>query len=161
MKVHEGLTVVGRVNFYLVRGDLDDQGVRELLAGEREALRVVRTNLVTNAGRREMAKRLTDQVGVTSPTHIAFGNVAYTPAVGDTALTGEFFRKVCSTVAPHQDYFGRWVLNALSTEANGTIRGAGLFTAASGGNMWAGVAANVVKTSSQSLVTEWTIEVRT
>lgn len=160
MRTRERLHLVGRVTFYLIDGDLDDLGVQELLAGERPALRVIRRNLITSVGRQQIAKRITDQAGVTSPTHIALGNAAYTPAVGDTALTGEFFRKACSTVAPHQDYFGRYVMNALTTEANGTIRGAGLVTAASGGLYWAGVSADVVKTSGQSLLSEWTIEVK-
>lgn len=165
----EGIHLVGQLRLYLFRGDLpfvhDPEQMRRFIdSGEAQrradTFRVVK-NLVTNAGRREIVRRITDQAGVTSPTHIALGNVAYTPAVGDTALPGEFFRKACSTVAPHQDYFGRWVMNALTTEANATIRGAGLLTAASGGNLWAGVLADVSKTASQSLISEWTVEVRT
>lgn len=160
MRTRERLHLVGRVTFWLVEGDLDDAGVRDVLTGRRPALRVARANLVTNVGRQQIAKRITDQAGVTSPTHIALGTTVFTPAVGDTMPTGEFFRKVCSTVAPHQSYFARYVMSALTTEANGTIKGAFLLTAAAGGDLWAEVSADIVKTSGQSLLSEWTIEVK-
>lgn len=160
MRTRDGLQLVGRVTFWLLEGELNDDGVREVLAGRRPALRVARANLVTNVGRAQITKRITDQAGVTSPTHIAFGSTVFTPAVGDTTPTGEFFRKVCSTVAPHQSYFARYVMNALTTEANGTIKGAFLLTAAAGGDLWAEVSADIVKTSGQSLLSEWTLEIK-
>lgn len=160
MRAQDSLRVAGRVTWYLVEGDLDDAGIRAVLAGEHPAIQVVRANLVTNVGRRQMVKRLTDQASTPVPSHIAFGSTVITPAVTDTAPTGETFRKACSTIAPHQDYFARFVMNALTSEANGTIRGAFLLDAASGGNLWALVSANVEKANTQSLVTEWLIEVR-
>lgn len=169
MRTRDGIHLAGKLRLYLFRGDLpfaDDaeQLCRFIDSGEaqrRATSSIVVGNLVVNQGRQQIAKRITDQAGVTSPTHIALGTTVFTPAVTDTTLTGEFFRKACSTVAPFQDYFGRWVMNALTTEANGTLRCAALFDAATAGNMWAEVATNVVKTSGQSLLSEWTIEVKT
>ncbi len=160
LAVADRLRVRGEVTFWLVAGELDPREIERVISGERVAQRVVRRNLVTNVGRIQIVKRITDQAGVTSPTHIALGTTVITPAVTHTTLAGETFRKACSTVAPFQSYFARYVATLQTTEANGTLRGAGLFDAATAGNMWAEVAINIVKTSASTLVVEHKIEVK-
>lgn len=155
------LRVRGEVTFTLYEGDLTDAELVRLRSGlviARASARVVRRNLVTDVARIDIVKVMTAQAGVTAPTHIALGNTVITPAATDTVLAGEFFRKVCSSVAPHQNYYARYVMNALTSEANATIKSAGLFNAAAAGRMWAIVSADIVKTSALSLVTEWKVQ---
>ena len=162
MRIHDTLRVRGEVTFRVFDGDLDEYDLERLLAGKetRPALLVVRRNLVTNVGRKEMVKPWTG-TAITAPNYIAFGSTVIAPAPTDTVLAGEFFRKVCSSATVYQDYYGRWVMNSLTTDFNttvtGNIKGAGLFTASAAGNMWAIVTADVAKTSTQSLVTEWKV----
>ncbi len=159
-QLDDAIGIRGEVTLYLVRGELDDASVAAVLAGRRRAERIVRANLVTDVGRQEIVKRITDQVGITSPTHIAVGNVVYVPAVADTLPTGEFFRKACSSVAPYQSYFGRYVANLLTTEGNGAIKGVFLLTAAAGGKLWCEATTDLTKLNTQSLVIEWKLEAR-
>jgi len=154
----ELIKVRGELRFVLVRGKWTQRMVMRYLDDLWHPSDVVRDqwipNLITNVGRANEAS-LSVGAGGTAYSHIAVGTTVITPAATDTSLTGELFRKACSTVTVLSSYTQRYVTTFLPGDFNNTVRGFGLFDAAAAGNMGAIVSANVLKDASHSLVAEW------
>lgn len=160
MRITEEIRPRGQLRLVTWNGDVSDDEANEYLNGvwRPKVGRIVRDvtqmNLITNVGRALLAS-LGVGAGGTVYGYIAVGTSVIVPAATDTTLTGETFRKACSTVAVLSTYYMRFVVNYLTTDWNGTGKGFGLFDASSNGNMGAIVSTSVVKTSSQALVSEW------
>lgn len=154
----------GEVRIYVVEGALTDAESRRLIEGDEELRkrvveRCIVRNLVTNVGRAAIASRIINGASVTIPSHLAVGTNPITPSATDLHLSFEIFRKALSTVAVFNTYYQRYAVNFTPSDFADTVTEMGLFTASAGGDMWAIVAASIVKTSSQSLVAEWRIQV--
>ena len=154
----DAIGVRGELRLVLWHGNVQDDEAMACLNGvwrsRRMVLDITLPNLVTNVGRALVAS-LGTASGGTAYSHMAVGTTVITPAATDTTLTGETFRKACSTVATLSSYTMRFVCNYTTSDFNATVRGFGLFDAATNGNMGAIVSANVTKDASHSLVAEW------
>lgn len=154
----ELIGIRGELRLVTWRGDVSDEEAMAYLNGLWRPSRVVRdattSNLITNVGRANVASLATGSGG-TAYSHIGVGTSVITPAATDTTLTGETFRKACSTVTTLSSYTMRFVANYTTGDFNATVRGFGLFDAATNGNMGAIVSANVTKDATHSLVAEW------
>lgn len=122
-------------------------------------------NMIVTAGKNSMASALkgTTDNNQGIITYCAVGTSAVAPALGDTALTTEIFRKLVSVrsvsgkVATFQTFF-------TTSEANGTLREAGLFgdaatAGASTGTLFSKLAINRVKSASDTLTMSWDITI--
>lgn len=96
-------------------------------------------------------------------TYCAVGTSVVAPALADIGLTTEIFRKLVSVrsvsgkIATFQTFF-------TTSEANGTLREAGLFgdlatATANSGTLFSKLAINRVKSSSDTLTMSWDITV--
>lgn len=123
-------------------------------------------NMVVTFGKNGIAQRLAGQ-NSGEITYCALGTGTTAPALGDTQMQTELFRKLISVrsytnnAATFQTYFG-------TSEANGTLREAGLFgngvgrtaTDTSGtGQLYCRTAINRTKTSSDTLTLTWTVTI--
>lgn len=123
-------------------------------------------NMVVTFGKNGIAQRLAGQSSG-EITYCALGTGTTAPALGDTQMQTEIFRKLISVrsysnnVATFQTYFG-------TSEANGTLREAGLFgngvgrtaTDTSGtGQLYCRTAINRTKTSSDTLTLTWSVTI--
>ena len=162
MKLLDGLRVQGEVVFTVLSREPNEHEMFELLCGypPRRLLRQQRVaNLITNTGRSDITSRIINGAAVTIPGWIAVTQTAIVPAATDTTLTGETARKANSTVAVLSTYYSRFVSTFTSADLGAvTVTGAGLFTAAAVGSMWAIVSTSVAKAASDSLVVEWRIQ---
>lgn len=124
-------------------------------------------NMVVTFGKNAIAQRLAGQSDAGDITYCALGTSAVAPALGDTALTTEIARKAISVrsysgnVATFQTFF-------TVSEANGTLREAGLFgngvgrTASStpgSGQIYCRTAINRTKSSADTLTLSWAVTV--
>lgn len=163
MDVMERVGLRGEVHLTVLRGDPTPNEVSDVLAGRIAPERVITyqyiPNLVTNTGRAGTATIMA--TGTTRPTYIGVGNSAITPAVTDTSLSGEIDRNSITTSVQFQTYYARFATTFGAAEFNDTVRGIGLFTSSSGGDMWALVSANTLKDASSALVVDWRIQVTT
>ena len=141
---------IGRVNWVL-----EDLDTGEITRGKN-------SNIVVNYAREQLANAIIG-TSVTFPGFIAVGTGTNTPAASDTALQtlsqydGANDAKAVDTKSIRTLYTSRFTGQFITTEANITIREIGLFDAANSGNMWARVAVNITKTSSQRLTIYWYI----
>lgn len=121
---------------------------------------VRKANLTLTDGKKWIAERIT---GTTNPaTHIAVGAGTTAPALGDTTLQNELFRKALDvsggTVTDNVATF-RTVLR--EGEATGALTEAGLFLAATGGRMTNRTTFAVVNKGANDVVTIiWDIEIQ-
>lgn len=120
-------------------------------------------NLVTTAGKESIASGLQGNTennqGIITYTAVGTGTNA--PALGDTDLQTELFRKLVSvrSVSNNRAVFQTFFT---TSEANGVLREAGLFgDDASGtpgsGTLFCRAAINRTKTSNDTLSFEWTV----
>lgn len=165
-EIVERIGVRGEVHLTVVRGTPTPADEARILAGHVDpdlAARIMSQeviyNLVTNTGRAGIATIMA--TGTTRPTYIGVGNTAITPAVGNTSLSGEINRNVITTSAQFQTYYARYAATFAAGDFNDTVRGIGLFTSSSAGDMWALVSANTVKDGSSALVADWRLNVTT
>lgn len=122
-------------------------------------------NLITTVGKNSMADALQGTTANSKGiiTYCAVGTDATAPEVANTTLGVEIFRKLVSVrsvsgnAALFQTYF-------TTSEANGTLREAGLFGddasgTADSGTLFAHVAINRTKTSNDTLSINWTVTI--
>lgn len=122
-------------------------------------------NLITTAGKVSLAAALQGETANNQGiiTYCAVGTNTTAPALGDTDLGTELFRKLVSVrsstsnAALFQTYF-------TTSEGNGTLREAGLFgddasSTPGSGTLFAHVAINRTKTSNDTLTINWTITI--
>lgn len=153
--------VRGEVRGFVLSRDVSDREAAALLAGGGPREVIVRPfrdrNLITNTGRQRVASLIvaSTTASFVVPAYIGFGTTAIAPTASSTTLTGETYRKACSTVAVLATYYGRWVANLTTTEVSGTFLGMALFASSSQGDMWAIVSTSVAKSTTQALVAEW------
>tara|TARA_Y100001936_G_scaffold86957_1_gene85299 strand:- start:38115 stop:38537 length:423 start_codon:yes stop_codon:yes gene_type:complete len=114
-------------------------------------------NLVVTAGKNWVADRMND--ANTVMTHMALGTGTNAAAVGDTTLQTEIDRNALTstTVSTNTIAYGcTWAAG----DGTGAITEAGLFDAASGGDMLARTVFSVVnKGASDSITITWTITI--
>lgn len=120
-------------------------------------------NLVVTAGKASIADALRGTASKGEITYCAVGTGTTAPAIGDTQLETELARKQISTnsLASKVVTF-RTFYNA--TEANGTLREAGLFgdlatATANTGTLYCRTAINRVKSASNTLSLSWALTV--
>lgn len=164
MNLLDGIRREGEVHLTVVAGSVSPEDYRRILDSDTEDLggrvvtREVVRNLVTNTGRSDIASRIINGGTVTIPAYFGIGTTVIAPAAGDTTLTGETTnRKALSTVAVFATYYERYAVTYTAADFNLTVRGVGLFTSSSGGNLWAIAATNTAKSTSQALVADWRI----
>lgn len=162
----DGIRPVGEVHLSVVAGSVSPDDYRRILASDNDDLggrvlaREVVRNLVTNTGRSDVALRIINGSTAVSPTYWGIGTTVITPAASDTSLTGETTnRKALSTIATFATYYLRYAVTFTPSDFNLTVRGVGLFTSSSGGDMWTIAATNTAKSTSQSLVADWRVQV--
>lgn len=124
------------------------------------------TNMVVTYGKNAIAQRLAGQ-DVGEITYCAVGTGTTAPALGDTAMETELFRKLVSVrsysgnVATFQTYY-------TTSEAIGALKEAGLFgngvgrTAGEGsgtGQLFCRVAINRTKTANDTLTLSWNVTI--
>lgn len=122
-------------------------------------------NMVVTAGKNSIAAGIkgdtSNNKGII--TYCGVGTSVQAPALGDTSLIAEIFRKLISVrsvagnVATFQTFF-------TTSEANGTLREAGLFGddasgTANSGTLFCRTAINRIKTSSDTLTFSWSLTI--
>lgn len=121
-----------------------------------------RSNVIVNLTRENLAKAMIG-TSITFPGTVAVGTGTNVPAASDTALQtlsqydGANNAKAFDSKTIRSIYTSRFITQFLTGEANITIRELGLFDDTSATNMWARVAVNITKTSSQRLTIYWYI----
>ena len=120
----------------------------------------VKKNLVVNFGTALMAKYLSGGTVSTPMNQIAVGTGSTAPVVGNTALVAEVSRKLASVVqgsggdANKVTFQASWASGAVVA----TLQEAGIFDAASAGNMFSRVVfAPVVVGALDTLIATWTV----
>tara|TARA_Y100000310_G_C20628028_1_gene787034 strand:- start:883 stop:1665 length:783 start_codon:yes stop_codon:yes gene_type:complete len=119
-------------------------------------------NLLVNKAREQLADFMKG-TSITAPQYVAIGTGTNTPSASDTALQtlvqydGAHNAKVADSRTIRSLYTARIIVQFLTGEANQTIRELGLFEEAAATTMWARVAVNIAKTSSQRLTVYWYI----
>ncbi len=120
-------------------------------------------NMVVNWGLIALATTLVSGSGMSALTHIAMGSSSSAPALGNTALGTELRRDaavVTQLPAPENNKV-QFQKEHAEGAVVGTFREAGLFTAASGGNMFNRITfADFVVGSSDTLTVTWLVEIR-
>lgn len=123
-------------------------------------------NMVVTYGKNAIAQRLSGQ-SVGEITYCALGTGSTAPALADTALQTEIARKQIS-VRSYLDNVSTFEIFFTTSEANGTLREAGLFgvgvgrTASSisgSGQLFCRAAINRTKTSNDTLSIRWTVTI--
>ena len=120
-------------------------------------------NVSCTAGIESVASRLVGSTDKGIITYMALGTGSTTPNASDTTMDTELFRKLVSirtvsgAVASFRTFFN-------SSEGNGTLVELGLFgddatSIADSGTMYAHVAINKTKTSSETLTVDWSATV--
>tara|TARA_Y100000310_G_C20550980_1_gene748065 strand:- start:151 stop:969 length:819 start_codon:yes stop_codon:yes gene_type:complete len=119
-------------------------------------------NLLVNKTREELASAIIGG-SVTFPGFIGVGTGTTAPAADDTDLetvsqyNGSNDAKAVDSKSIRSLYTARFVVQFATGEANVTIRELALLSAADSGNLWARVAVNIAKTSSERLTIYWYI----
>lgn len=119
------------------------------------------SNLAVLVGRNQVRDALYGS-GITPPSRFALGTGSTAVTAADTALEAEVWRDVFSTktVAAGTVTF-KYFLSALTANGN-TLREAGLFNAASSGEMFARVVfTEIEKTSAITVLFAWTFTIGT
>jgi len=120
-------------------------------------------NIACTVGKNSLANRL---IGATKGeiTYFAVGTGTDAPAVGDTTLGTEIYRKqisvrsVSGAIATFRIFFN-------TSEANDTLKEIGLFgddatVTADTGTLFARAAVDKTKTSSETLTIDWDVEIK-
>ncbi len=140
MKLNEGLTVKGRVHLVLRGPD-----------GKVKETRVA--NTVTTAGKNGAADQLLASPTLGKPTHMAIGTGTPT----GTALGTELDRNALTSKTRSGavvTFQGDWAAG----DGTGAITEAGVFDAASSGNMWMSASFSVInKAAGDTLSISWTL----
>lgn len=122
-------------------------------------------NVITTLGKTQIAQALRGDVENNRGqiTYCAVGTSAVAPAASHTQLTAEIARKLVSV---RSNVANQAIFQTFFTvsEANGTLREAGLFgydasSAPNSGALFSKIAINRVKTSNDTLTFRWTITV--
>lgn len=120
-------------------------------------------NLVVNYGLIGLATVIAGGSVFAPMDHLALGDSSTSPALGDTALGNQLRideATVTQLASPEDNKVQFQVEHALGAVV-GTFREAGLFDAASSGNMFnRTVFADLTVTSGETLTTTWLVEVR-
>ena len=137
----ESLTMTGRLEIAL-NGEL----VKEV------------PNLVVTSGKEFVASRMKDAT-TTAMSHMAVGSGSTTPAAGDTALGSELDRQALTSTTVSSNEV-TYVATFGAGDGTGAITEAGLFNAASGGDMLCRTTFAVVnKGASDSMTITWVVTV--
>lgn len=122
-------------------------------------------NMFVTAGKNSMAAALMGTIANTKGiiTYCALGTGSTAPALANTALQTELFRKLVSvrSVSTNQALFETFFT---TSEANGTLREAGLFGddasgTANSGTLFCRTAINRTKTTGDTLTLRWTVTI--
>lgn len=137
----ESLTMTGRLEIAL-NGEL----IKEV------------PNLVVTSGKEFVASRMKDAT-TTAMSHMAVGSGSTTPAAGDTALGSELDRQALTSTTVSSNEI-TYVATFEAGDGTGAITEAGLFNAASGGDMLCRTTFAVVnKGASDSMTITWVVTV--
>jgi len=137
----ESLTMTGRLEIAL-NGEL----IKEV------------PNLVVTSGKEFVASRMKDAT-TTAMSHMAVGSGSTTPAAGDTALGSELDRQALTSTTVSSNEI-TYVATFGAGDGTGAITEAGLFNAASGGDMLCRTTFAVVnKGASDSMTITWVVTV--
>lgn len=120
-------------------------------------------NLFVTAGKESIADRLAGDANRGIVTYCAVGTGTNAPALTDTQLQTELFRKLIALrsqsgkIASFRTYYN-------ASEANGTLREAGLFGddatgTANSGTLFCRLAINRTKTSADTLTIQWDVTI--
>lgn len=127
MKLQDDITVEG---YGIV--DVRDAATGDLIYTE------TYRNIVTNLTRARIMARFKGNNGTLTITHVAIGTDGTTPTAADTALGAEVLREAPTSVIDYSTTEIGWRLFVSASMGNGnTLREIGLFSAASGGDMFA------------------------
>lgn len=113
------------------------------------------TNLILTVGKNMIADRLLASPSLGVPTHMGVGTSGTAPAAGDTTITGEDRNALTSKTRATNvvTYVGDWAAG----EATATLQEAGLWDAASGGNLVGRVTfSSIAKGANDTLKVTWT-----
>lgn len=136
--------------------------IRDAITGKIKVDEMVKNMFVT-AGKNSLASILRGDTTKGQITYCAVGTGTTAPALGNTTLQTELARKLISVrssalnVATFQTFF-------TASEANGTLREAGLFgddasSTASTGTLFCRAAINRTKSSSDTLTLSWAVTI--
>ncbi len=118
---------------------------------------VVKKNLVTTVGKNEFAAILADEVGGVRPSHIAVGTSDTAPAIGDTTLGSELFRKAVGSTARSANKV-TYAVSLLAGEGTGLLKEAGIFNDDTVGDLFARFLLGIFnKGADDSLDISWAI----
>lgn len=117
---------------------------------------IEKDNLIVQAGKDFAANALI--ASSTSPfSHMAVGTSGTAPAIGNTALGAEVFRKAFTT-ASRTGSVVTLVTNYVAGEGTGSLQEAGIFNASTAGTMLSRVTFGVItKAAGDGLSITWTI----
>lgn len=114
-------------------------------------------NLIVTVGKNSITDQLLASPAVAKPTHMAVGTGTVAPAAGDTALGTELDRNALTSKTRSTNVLtmvGDW---AAGDATNSAITEAGVFNAATAGDMYSRATFTAInKTSSDSLKCTWT-----
>lgn len=123
-----------------------------------------RDNIVTTAGKNSIASLLNSaSAGTSAVTHIGFGSSTTAVAVGDTALgaelSGNGYARTAVTRSNPSANVIQYVATLTGITASTTVQEAGLFSASTGGTLFAHqlTGAVTLATSSDSLQITWQV----
>jgi hypothetical protein len=115
-------------------------------------------NLVVTTGKEYVASRMKDAT-TTAMSHMAVGSGSTSPAAGDTALGSELDRQALASTTVSSNEI-TYVATFGAGDGTGAISEAGLFNAASGGDMLCRTTFGVVnKGASDSMTITWVVTV--
>lgn len=122
--------------------------------------RVESDNLIVTVGKNGIADQLLASPTINKPTHMAVGTGATAPAAGNTALGAEVDRNALTTKTRSANVVtmvGDW---AAGDATNAALAEAGIFDAASTGNLYARATFTAIdKGASDTLSITWTFTV--
>lgn len=165
VKPKDLLSISGRISFIYRRADAVAPHLQK--PGLGDIVRVSEyTNLITTVGKVAVARRLAGDLSVANPGEITFGSVGTgtdLPAVTDTTLQTEFFRKLLS-VRTFTTNTAILQMFMNSSEGNANLREFALFgeaasAAADSGTMFNRVNITEDKTAATTLTIEAQIQV--
>ncbi len=164
--IHDQYPLSGRVRVMVFDGDLpfaDDPQIlaRFIDSGEAEQQAAFASewkNLVTNVGRQQRVRLITDEES-TGLRAIGLTTSNTTASLGLTALTNEIARNSLTVKETISTYTERYIAYFTTSDFGSTgLAGAGAFDATStGGNMYMAASISASKSTTQGLVLEWQV----
>jgi hypothetical protein len=120
-------------------------------------------NMFVTSGKVGLAAGLRGQAGKGVITYLALGTSAVAPALGDTTLTTEIFRKAIS-VRENTNNVAKFQTYITTSESNGTLREAALFgddatSVANSGRLYCKAAINRTKSAADTLTLVWEVTI--